>query len=390
LDGVYAEALIIRQGGTPDLPVTVKAANMWGAVVRVPDGTLGRVWASYVTVNGIRFDGVETGGKKGAIRVGAGDEAVLPEPVHDVTLEYLHIRQVRAAAISITSGEHDIVIRHCQIEGSGYREFWGEGFYLGNKSDPSKAVYNLDIYLNNVQGFTQNGLEAKKHSHHVKVHDNYFQNQVLWSVYGGDPNAGNEGTITLDGHSHEAYNNRLWNNECGIAAFVVEPEAGHKVYNNVVFGGVGRGDHAVRMKDWSKTWAPGQYPPSEVYNNTFFSLPSHAVGMLDPSILVVRNNIGLDLEGNLPAGETIAELFRDTATSDFRLAAGSQAIDRALSEPYSLTDIDAHAISGNFRDFGAFEFETSTAADALAVKPAKKRPPSAPTGLRAVEVQSED
>ncbi|MFB3906103.1 MAG: hypothetical protein ACE15E_21875 [Acidobacteriota bacterium] len=48
LDGTYSQPLIIRQGGAPDLPVTVRAANMGAAVVRVPDGVLSRVWASYV------------------------------------------------------------------------------------------------------------------------------------------------------------------------------------------------------------------------------------------------------------------------------------------------------------------------------------------------------
>ncbi len=387
LDGTYTESLLIRQGGAPDQPVTVRAANLWGAVVRVPDGILGRVWANYVTLTGIVFDGAETGGKKGGVRVGAGDEVVLPEPVHDVILDHLHIMDVRASAISITSGEHDIIVRHCQLERSGHKEFWGEGFYLGNKYDPTKTVYNLDIYFNNVQGFTQNGLETKRYSHHVKVHDNYFQFQVRWAVYGGDPNAGNEGTITFDGHSNEAYNNRLWANECGMAVFVVEPEAGHKVYNNLVFDGRGRGDFAVRMKDWSKTWAPGEHPPSQVFNNTFYNLRSYAVGTLNPSILVVKNNIGLDLDGNLVSNQTVAALFQDPTNGDFRLVAGSPAIDRADSDPYSVTDLRAQAITGACRDFGAFELEAG--APDQQKKPGPK-PPSAPTGLRALEVEAGD
>ncbi|HXK58882.1 MAG TPA: hypothetical protein PLP42_03215 [Acidobacteriota bacterium] len=391
LDGVYSDPMIIKRGGALHAAVTVRAANKWRAVVRVPNGILGRVWASYVTVSGIVFDGAKTGGKQGAVRVGAGDEIKLPEPVHDVILEYLHIRDVRAAAISITSGEHDIIVRHCQIERTGHEEFWGEGFYLGNKYDPSKTVYNLDIYFNNVQGFTQNGLETKKHSRHVKVHHNYFQGQVLWKVYGGDPKAGNEGTITIDGHSHEVYNNKLWNNECGMAVFVVEPEAGHKIYNNLVYNGRGRGDYAVRMKNWSKTWARGQFPPSQVFNNTFYGLPSHAVGSLDTSILTVKNNIGLDLEGNLMSGEISPGLFVNAANADFRPAAGSAAIDRCHTQPYSLMDYEERAIIGTCRDFGAFEFDPSGGASQnLKGKPAENRPPAAPKGLRTAEVGAKD
>jgi len=389
LDGTYSEPLIVQRGGAPDLPVTVRAASKWAAVVRVPDGILGRVWASHVTLSGVTFDGAKTGGKQGGVRVGAGSEASLPEPVHDVILDSLQIHDVRASAISITSGEHDVVIRHCLIERTGQQEFWGEAFYLGSKYYPAETVYNVDIYLNTVRGFTQNGLETKKHSHHVKVHDNYFYDQMLWSSYGGDPNAGNEGTITLDGHSNEAYSNKLWSNECGIAVFVVEPEAGHKIYNNLIFAGTGRGDHAVRMKEWSKTWPSGQYPPSEVFNNTFFQLPSHAVGTLDPSILIVKNNIGLDLEGNLPSSETVSELFRDPLAGDFRLAEGSPAIDRAEATPYSVTDFRAQEITGTCRDFGAFEFS----ADNIYFQkkmPGQKRAPAAPGGLRTIEVGAGD
>lgn len=384
LDGTYSESLIIRKGGAPGLPVTVRAANKRAAIIRVPNGILGRVWASHVILSGVAFDGAVTGGKQGGVRVGAGSEVKLPEPVHDVILEHLQIHDVRASGISITSGEHDIIVRHCLIERTGHREFWGEAFYLGSKYDPKETVYNLDIYLNTVRAFTQNGLETKKYSHHVKVHDNYFYDQVLWSVYGGDRNAGNEGTITFDGHSNEAYNNTLWNNVCGLAVFVVEPEAGHKIYNNLVVNGAGRGDYAVRMKDWSKTWKPGEHPPSEVFNNTFYRLPSHVVGTLNPSNLIVKNNIGIDLEGNLPSSQTLGGLFRDPDSGDFRLAAGSAAIDQASTAPFSLTDLRAQAITGACRDWGAFEFDSAAPLNYLKTKPAEKRPPSAPTGLRQI------
>jgi len=372
MDGVYKETLYIRKGGSASAPVVVRAVNSRKAIIQLSTGPLGRVWANYVTVRGIVFDGQKSGGNKGALRVGAGDETTLPEAVHHVVLEDIWVKNTRAAAISITSGEHDVIIRDSRIESTGHYEFWGEAFYLGSKYYADKSVYNLEIYRNEAIGFTENALEAKKYSHHFMVHDNIFRNQVLFADYGGDPSEGNDGTVTLDGHSHSVYNNVLHSNKCGMAAFVVEPEANTQIFNNVIYNGGGPGTFAIRMKDWSKTFASGQFPPSQVFNNTFFNLVNHTVGMLNPSLLIVKNNLGINLTGNLSASQTTSSLFVSAGTGDFRLMAGCAAIDQAGSAPYSTTDFDGRSTTGSYRDFGAFEYFT-------------QGPPMAPRGLRVVD-----
>jgi hypothetical protein len=371
MDGTYSQTLYIKKGGTASAPVVVRALNRRKAIIQLSTGPLGRVWANYVTVRGIVFDGQYTGGNKGAFRVGDGDETTLPEAVHHVIVEDVHVRNTRAAGISITSGEHDIIIRDSLIESTGHYEFWGEGFYLGSKYYPDKNVSNLEIYRNEVAGATENCLEAKKYTSHFSIHDNLFRNQVLWSDYGGDPNEHNDGTVTLDGNSHTVYNNILRNNKCGMAAFVVEPEANTQVYNNVIYNGVAPATYAIRMKDWSKTYPSGQFPPSAVYNNTFYNLAAYSVGTLNASILIVRNNIGIDLAGNLSSSQTTASLFLNAAAGDFRLVAGTAAIDGANAAPYSSTDFDGRTPTGSCRDFGAYEFFTAG-------------PPGAPQGLRVV------
>ncbi len=371
MDGVYKETLYIRKGGTASAPVVVRAANRRKAIIQLSNGPLGRVWANYVTVRGIVFDGQYTGGNKGAFRVGDGGETTLPERVHHVVVEDICVQNTRAAGISITSGEHDIIVRDSLIQSTGHYEFWGEGFYLGSKYYADQTVYNLDIYRNEAVGFTENALETKKYTHHVSVHNNVFRNQVLWSDYGGDPAEHNDGTVTLDGNSHTVYNNILRSNKCGMAAFVVEPEANTQVYNNVVYDGVAPATYAIRMKDWSKTYPSGQYPPSAVFNNTFYHLVSSSVGTLNPSLLIVKNNIGIDLAGNLSSSQTTASLFVNAAAGDFRLVAGCAAVDKAVSAPYSSTDFDGRTATGSYRDFGAYEFFTASA-------------PAAPQGLRVV------
>jgi hypothetical protein len=382
LDGIYSEPLIVTKGGVVGKSVVVRAANQWQSVVRVPTDRLARVWASYVTLRGIVFDGAGTGGNRGAVRVGSGEEVSLPEPVHDVVVERVHIKDVRAAAVSITSGEHDVVVRDSVIENSGRQEFWGEAFYLGNKTKPEEAVYNIEIAGNIARGFTENAVETKRYAHHIRIHSNVFHNQVMWAEYGGDPEQGNDGTITIDGHSNFVFNNRLFNNQCGMAVFVVEPQAGHRVFNNVVYNGVGRGEFAIRMKDWSTTWAAGEYPPSEVFNNTFYNLVSHDVGTLDPSLLVIKNNIGINLEGNISQQLAGASMFQNAAEGDFHPVAGSSAIDGASADPYALTDYDAAAITGAFRDMGALERHGVPHPQA-AVRAAVGPSPSKPAGLKA-------
>jgi hypothetical protein len=371
LDGTYKGTMYIRKGGNSTAHVVVRALNTHKAIIQNSSGPLGRVWANYVTVRGVVFDGLKTGGNRGAVRVGAGDETTLSSPVHHVILEKIRVRNTRAAGISITSGENNIIVRDSIVESTGHYEFWGEAFYLGSKYESSHTVYNIEIYRNEARGFTENGLETKRYSRNVTVRNNVFHSQVLFKDYGGDPAEGNDGTITLDGHSHTVYNNILHSNKCGMAVFVVEPEANIKVYNNIIYNGVSPGTYAVRMKNWSKSFPSGKYPPSQVYNNTFYNLVNHSVGSLDSSLLIVRNNIGIDLSGNLPKSQTTSSLFVNCAAGDFRLVAGCAAIDKASSSPFASVDIDGRGLTGSWRDYGAYEYFTAG-------------PPNAPSGLKVV------
>jgi hypothetical protein len=367
LDGTYTTPLIVTKGGSSGKHVVVRAQNNGRAIVRVTNARVGRVFASFVTVRGIVFDGGGTGGNRGGMRIGPGDETTLSSTVRDVIFENNVVKDMRAACLCITSGEYNIIVRNNTISRCGMREFWGEGFYLGNKTDPLKTVYNVEIYGNDVSGFTENGVETKKYTRHVTLRDNVFRNQVLFSAYGGDPKEGNDGTITIDGHSITVYNNILYNNQAGIADFVIEPEAGHKIFNNIVYNGVSSSS-AIRMKNWAKSWPSKAYPPSQVYNNTFFNLKSHNVNSVDNSILVIRNNIGINHSGNLYASQIQASHFEDAARGNFRLRSNSPAIDYGALAPYAKVDFDGKGVFGTCRDFGAFEFGVAAPAPPSGLK----------------------
>jgi hypothetical protein len=104
--------------------------------------------------------------------------------------------------------------------------------------------------------------------------------------------------------------------------------------------------------------------------------------MLDPSLLVIKNNIGINLEGNIPQQLAGASTFQNAAEGDFHPVAASSAVDSASADPYALTDYDAAAITGAFRDMGALEFHGASLPQAV-VRAAVGPSPSKPAGLKA-------
>jgi hypothetical protein len=368
LDGTYTSSLVVNKGGASGKHVVVRAQNNGKAIVRVTNARVGRVFASYVTVRGIVFDGGGTGGNRGGVRIGPGDETTLSSTVRDVIFENNVVKDMRAACVGITSGEYNIIVRHNTISRCGMREFWGEGLYIGNRTDPLQTVYNLEVYGNDVSGFTENAIETKKYTRNAVIRDNIFRNQVLFSDYGGDPAEGNDGTVQLDGHSISVYNNILYNNKAGMADFVVEPEAGIKVFNNIVYNGVSPSSAAIRMKNWSKSWPSKAYPPSQVYNNTFYNLVSHNCSSVDSSILIIRNNLGINLTGNIEISKVSSSHFQDAVKGNFRLKAGAIAIDYGALSPYANVDYDGKGVFGTCRDYGAFEYGLSAPAPPSGLK----------------------
>ena len=121
---------------------------------------------SYLTIRGIYFDGQKKAGTQGGIRF-AGEE--VSTPPHHVVFEENIVEKTYASGIHITYRQHDIIIRNNFINGTGYGTYWGEGFYIGHRTDPTKAVYNVEIYGNDIQDFTENGVETKLYANNIVV-----------------------------------------------------------------------------------------------------------------------------------------------------------------------------------------------------------------------------
>lgn len=356
LDGVYPETFVTRHNGTQTQYITIRAQNTRQAIFRPSGVTLAHIKHSYLIIRGIHFDGQKKAGTQGGIKF-AGPE--VSTPPHHIIFEDNVVEKTYASGVHLTYGQHDIIIRNNFINGTGYGAYWGEGFYIGHKTDATKSVYNVEIYGNDIRDFTENGLETKQYSYNIVVRNNIFRDQVVVQDHGVTPpeGRGNNGTIEIGGHSNKVYNNIVYNCKGGMASLVVKPNAGHKIYNNVVYNSVEPTKSAIRMQDWGTQWPKGAHPPSEIYNNTFYNMTNYGGQGIDPSGLMIRNNLGINLPDNLTQAQISSTNFVDAARGNFRLTPKSLAIDRALQSPYSSSDFDGRSIVGSKRDFGAFEAE---------------------------------
>ena len=142
-----------------------------------------------------------------------------------------------------------------------------------------------------------------------------------------------------------------------MGVFVVKPNAGHKVYNNVIYNSVSPTSSAIKSQNYDLQWPTGTYPPSEIYNNTFYNLVSHEASGVDPIKLIIRNNIGINLPENLTQGQLSSTHFVNAVGGNLRLTPTSAAIDRATKQPYSSVDIEGRSSTGTARDFARMNLD---------------------------------
>jgi len=366
-DGVYNEALILKKSGTAGSYITIRAEHDNQAVIRIPNNKIiARIWANYLIIHGIRFDGQKTGGHGGAIGFGnADDDSYKPSSQpHDIIFEKNTVENMAYACIKFNGlGARNVIIRDNSINGCGYQDFWGEGIYIGKHTgslygDSNYPIQdNIEIYRNNMQGFTENAIDAKPNTANISIHDNVIHHQVLIDDINSSKSNSNDGTITLSGHSGRVYNNVFYSNKGGMSAITVLPKADHKIYNNVFYNYISPLSSSVTMNNWGSQWADGKYADSLLYNNTFYNMPTDKVDKMDSAIFVVKNNIGLNYSGNITKANTSSSFFMNPSAGDFRLQPNASAvIDKASASPYSSIDINSYGINGSYRDMGAYEY----------------------------------
>jgi hypothetical protein len=321
--GTYAEYIKdIIPTGTPDARVTVRNYKNETVIIRPEAGAVQdhvvsiRGDKSYITLRGLVLDG--------ARKIRQHTLVIYPlegKTPHHIRVENSTIMNGRSSGILSSAGDSEFVNLKVHRNGSDRRD---HGIYIGtdnNVIDGCEFSHNRGF---GIHIYTQAPESA--------------DNNVIRNCY--SHHNGIAGAIIGVGTGNVAYNNILANNDIGI----VVRGTNTRIYNNTIYG------NKTGM-DISKT------TNSQITNNIIYQ-SSAITGRVKRG--GAPTNTGLVLSNNLTDADP---LFVDTVAGNFRLKAGSPAIDAGIALKEVLTDRDATPRpQGMAYDIGAYEFNSMAAA----------------------------
>ena len=311
--GIYAQSLFDAvPTGNPSQPVTISKdpAAAAGTVTLQPPGTAARVLSfatpvSYITIAGLVLDGVH----------------------------------VTSDCVKITSGAHHITVADCEIQNAPN----GQGVLITSEESSFNQILRCRIH-DNGQNDLQHGIYINKSNSNL-VESCELYNSLGYGIHQFDgPMSGNIYRRNLIHNTHGLLLSSGSNNEANYNVF----------YEN-------EGDLIVRYAETN----------SRLYNNTAYA-GTRGV-WLDTTVsgITVRNCISYlhtDFNGNYinEGSGTISDhnllgvnpMFVNAAGHNFRLLAGSPAINAGVNVGLTL-DYDGMVVPiGPLPDIGAFEFGT--------------------------------
>ncbi len=392
-DGVYQRTtspiFTITKGGNSSGYITYRAQNSRKAIISSAPYCRGiRISADWVKLEGIKVAGNKHGAHSGAIKIGAADEW-LPDKYrkfHDIIVDDCELYQVGNSGFHITTGEYNVEIKNCYINGTQYHSWWGSAFYTGAKYDANYTVHDISIHDNVMTDISQNGVDVKKFSYNVRIYNNTISKMIECAQdRPGIDCLGqtNEGIFNLDGHDNWAYNNIASECKNGMGVVAIMGDANNRIFNNVFYNMISNTANTalVYRISWGMPAETGI--DSYVYNNTFYNCIVSHVANADDTKLKIRNNIGTNYADNVYASAVSSAMFAATASGNFHLTSSAiPMIDTVTSEPFASTDLEGIGIVGVRKDRGAYEYKTTSTATPPPPPPVSPVPPSAPTGVR--------
>ena len=338
--GTYSDPrrLEISHRGTPQKPITIRAAEGAKVIIKRPDAkqnTLNLAGCQHLVIRDLEITGGDS-----AIRIGEKDT----HPAKFITLENLHIHHIGGVAVTANyPGEiyESLTFRHNHIHDTGGH---GEAFYLGSNSKPDGStngyIFNSIIennYIHDLKGGTVSqgdGIELKDGSYgniirDNVIHDTNYPGIIVYDTDGKAPNI--------------IERNVIWNSgDHGIQA-----AADAIIRNNIIFDTKGEGIYCRNHQS-------AIVGNLTIIHNTILS--GKSIRIVAPEkfsgTVIVANN-ALLVKPRIPANPAIIQSGNILGIKEAFPSPGSPCLNTA--DPAYLTKIDFNQSKRqNSKDAGAY------------------------------------
>lgn len=340
--GTYPESFsdAIPGGTSWSAPVTIAAYPGETVIIRPTSGTFVFYFSSgtskYIELRDLVIDGSYVSSNSVKITWSG-------------TSNYAHHIRIKGGEVRNTKAQNGInmsAFLNAPLDAAGYNEIIGVKIHdnlaiqaLGSSYSGSYGIYSSSNY-NVIDGneiYNNSGYGVHVYSGAWPIRNNIVRNNRIHDNAKNGTGKGN-GIGLYSGANHEAYNNVIWGtNNSGITINYGAQNA--KVYNNTVYNNVG-----TQSIEHYGIYNGAESSGAIIRNNIVFR---HSDGE------IVNAGSGATVSNNL----TTDPMFANASNLDFRLQAGSPAIDAGATLPEVTRDADGNARpQGGAYDIGAYEY----------------------------------
>jgi hypothetical protein len=340
--------LSIDHSGNSSNPLVYGAYGSTGArpIIRgdnVNDIIDGRSW---IIVDRLHFDDGET------IRISDSN---------NIIVQYSEISKRDQACIKAYHNSFNVTVQYNKIHDCGgyvactnepCNTTNGEGIYFGSavSNPPIDNSHDLTARGNDIYNTTHDGVDIKQNMDDILVEENIFHDStknttnpgMLAAIIINESSTGNPATTNIILQRNVIYN---WEAQ----AMIMTGGSSLRVVNNLIYDV--RVGHGIRVRGGG-----------DFFHNTIYNVQQAGKNPIqfdsDATGYDVRHNLGPSTTNNLAAN---ANMFVNPAGGNFKLKAGSTAIDLAAVYGSVTTDIlQITRPKGATVDYGAYEYTAGT------------------------------